>query len=220
MTVQHPHLKTRRFRVFKDQHGLKWSCTVDTTTNDPIDNLRPHQRKVPWLPPHDVVKLVHNEEDGTSAVRIDYGALKANLRLAHKLWNERLLKIGYARGGDDFRADDPSPAVLHEVGPRPHPIEPAIAAERGDPWILGLSPTMPAWAKPFFVKALPDEAAFMQAAEDRVSQLDAAAKYEDIEDAVDPLPPTPPAPKARQRRRGRPRKVARTHSPVAAAVAA
>ena len=217
MAVQHPHLKTRKFRVFKDQFDRKWSCTIDTVTNDPIDNLRPHGWKAPWTLPQDCIRLRHNEEDGSSRVDLMHGKRKADLRQAHKEWNERFMRVGYQRGGDDFDPANPSPAILYEVGPRPQPVEPVIASERGDPWILGRSPDMPAWARPFFIKALPDEAAFMQAAEDRVARLDGAAKYEDIEDVVDPLPPIPKAPARRKRSRPRRAAVRRTTEATAAA---
>lgn len=211
MSIVHPHLKTRRYRVFKDQHGRKWGATIDTTTNDPVENLKPHGGwKAPWLPSHDSVKLVHNETEGTASVDLGYANRKAQLRQAHKAWNERLLKIGYQRGGDDFDPQNPSPAVLFEVGPKPLPIEPVIAAENNDPWILGFSPTMPAWARPFFVKALPDEAAFMAEAELRVAQLNEAARFEDLEDIHNPpTPPAKPTPSAR-RRRGRPKKTTKS----------
>ncbi len=107
----------------------------------------------------------------------------ASRKHAHHEWNERLYQIGAAMHGQAFDPLNPTPQLIRTVGVKPEPVEYALAAKADDPWVLGLSPAMPAWAKKLRkdVAAVQDDYAFL-----RAEQLDAAAKYEELEDSTDP----------------------------------
>lgn len=57
-----------------------------------------------------------------------------------------MLQLGYAMHGESFNPNQPTAQLLRLCGRKPQRLEYARAAKMGDPWVLGLSPTMPAWA--------------------------------------------------------------------------
>lgn len=179
---EHPDALNRRYRVGKDRHGRPWETLIDRRYDAPACPIKA-KFKAPWYPPSNInyVKWSVNE-DGAARIDIDYALIKADLYEAHKDWNAKLLKVGSGMQGDKFNPSDPGAQVLDAVGPKPKPIEAVIAAEAGDPWILGFSDKMPAWAVPLFVKIVKDETAFMREAENRVlAQFAAIVEEKQIE---------------------------------------
>jgi hypothetical protein len=178
----HPQEESRRYRRFTDRHGRTFEAIVDTKTNDPVSRLRPLFR-APWMPPEGLVRLKHDQVTGAATVDLGEDAVIESRKAAHKDWTERLFQVGGAMHGQAFDPDNPTPQLIRMVGVKPEPIEYALAAKAGDPWVLGLDKIKPAWAKKLSREAAPvqDDYAFL-----RAEQLEASAKYEDIEDAVDP----------------------------------
>lgn len=158
-------------RKFKDQHGRLWFAMLDTTCNDTIGHLQP-QFTAPWLPDtkSEYVRVVHDPDTGVSTVKINYAQIKGDLRYAWQEWIKHRDLIGREVQKDAYNPEKPTPYILQMAGPSPKPIEPVIAAEAGDPWVLGFSDEMPPWATPFFTKETLDETAFMKRAEERVKK--------------------------------------------------
>lgn len=157
-----PMMRGRIYRHALDQHGRRWGAEVDKRTDDPCGPIKA-LFAAPWIPDLKYIKWEHNAEEGRFAVRIDYAGAKADRRDALKEWTKNLLQVGAQLNGQAFDPQNPTWAVLQKVGPKPQPVEIVIAAERGDPWILGLTDEMPHWAVPFFAATADDEAAFLLA---------------------------------------------------------
>lgn len=157
----------RRFQVFTDQHGRKWGGTIELSTGDPTGLLDP-QFRAPILPPPRYQKV--NSQKAHGQMVIDYQGWAGMLRRANEAWEQQAIKVATAMYGDAAaeKLEQMPPALLASVGPRPEPVEPVLAAEHGDPWILGLTDVRPAWADLFFpkekpkAKDLPDELAFLR----------------------------------------------------------
>lgn len=175
-----PQIKYRRHRILQDRWGRKYETIIDTRTNDSVSRVRP-MFKAPWHSPYAVLK--HDPESGAMTVDLQEDVVIAERKRALAEWRESLYRYGLAMHGEAFNPERPTAALLRVVGPRPEPAEFALAAKAGDPWTLGQTDVMPAWAKKLRAEmgADVDDYAFL-----RAEQLDAAAKYEDIEDAHDP----------------------------------
>lgn len=157
----------RRYMKLVDQHGREWGANIELKTGDPTGTIDP-KFKAPIYPPARYLKVDSRREYGR--VTIDYTGWAGMLRRAWTHWNTQLQKK--ARQMYDAAAaeklENPPPALLAEVGISPEPIEPVLAAEHGDPWVLGLTTERPPWADLFFPERpkkaadeLPDELAFL-----------------------------------------------------------
>ncbi|MBK8246414.1 MAG: hypothetical protein IPK85_03310 [Gemmatimonadetes bacterium] len=175
--IEHPQVKERVVRRFKDRHGRVYEATIDIRTNQPISRMRP-MFKAPWH--SDRAVLVHNEDDGTSAIDLREDVVIAERKQAHKEWEDSLTRYGLAMHGEAFNPAQPTAALLRVIGPKPEPVEYALAAKKGDPWILGNTTEMPVWAKKLRAqeRIVEDEYAFLTASE--------TDPYGDIEEQVDP----------------------------------
>ena len=175
--IEHPQVKERRVRRFTDRHGRLYEATIDTRTNDPVGRIRP-LFKAPWH--SDRAILVHNPEDGTSRVDLREDVVIAERKVSHREWEDALTRYGLAMHGEAFTPGKPTAALLRVVGPKPEPVEYALAAKAGDPWILGQTTVMPAWARKLRAeeRVVEDEYAFLQTAD--------ADLYGDLEEQSDP----------------------------------
>jgi hypothetical protein len=75
------------------------------------------------------------------SIEIDYTAWLNDLREAHRDWERIKTQFAQAMYGDAMAqyVETPSQALLAQAGPKPFPLEPIIAAQQGNKWILGLS---------------------------------------------------------------------------------
>lgn len=151
----------RRPETYIDQHGREYFATVDMKTGDPCTTLQP-MFKAPtnptWfrkmlVPPVDdakVVKLVPRLQRARKGyqVFIDYDAWDSILSEREEEWNARLhdLAKGMSGGMEVLRiVENPPPALLHYIGPRPFPPRVLVQAMKaGNKWALGLDDKVPA----------------------------------------------------------------------------
>lgn len=181
---KHPQVNQRQFRRAKDVYGRWWKTTVDIRNNAPCAPIQP-DFYAPWYPDTQYVKWRFDQDTG-NYIDILSHEMKEDHRQAMKAWTEKLYMAGSQMQGDSFNPDNPSASVLLAVGPKPHPVELCIAHEYGDPWILGQTDVMPAWAKPYFVRSAFDETAFMREAEGKVKAMMEADRFQEVEEDLDP----------------------------------
>lgn len=142
----------RRYQRLHDQHGRLWGCVIELKTGDPsgpIDLLEP--RKAPIMPPPAHMKVDSQRDYGV--LTIDYQGWRAERERAWDQYNQRLTLVAQDMYADDVVAskiEDPPPALIARVGLPPERIEPVLAAEAGDEWVLGLTTERPDWADLFF----------------------------------------------------------------------
>jgi hypothetical protein len=159
-----------RFQVLRDQHGREWGTTIELSTGDPTGPMDP-RFKAPLYPPQRFVKVDSRKDYGRA--NIDYAGWAGAIRQARDHWRKELLDHATAMYGDAAAQkmdETPLPAALAaKVGRPPEPLEPILAAEHGDKWVLGLTTDRPGWADLFFPKAtkkraddLPAELAFLK----------------------------------------------------------
>lgn len=166
----------RRFNRWTDQHGRTWEGIVDIDSGGPIGPLAP----VGWLAPLEPEQQYFRFSTLDNRLTIDYnqwikdreGALRTyrnrRARYARKLYGEQAGKM---------LALDEAPAELdREVGVRPQPVEPVLAAASGNRWILGLSDNKPSWAETFF----PTEVAGATLETSRGITPEALARYREM----------------------------------------
>lgn len=122
---------------YTDQHGRRFAATYDLGNGRPIGELQPVGFSPPWLPP---MRFMLWERPGGFRFRWDYATMANELAegsdqfyteviqfMIEHMPNERVPEIG-----------EPIPAKVRRFVGKP-PLSPAIplAAEAGDPWILG-----------------------------------------------------------------------------------
>jgi len=180
---QNPMMKGRVYRLALDQHGRRWGAEIDKRTDQPCSPITP-SFQAPWIPDAKYVTWTYDDASGAFRVVINYAEDKGDRKAAITEWQKTLLQTGAQLEGQSFDPSRPSIQVMMRVGPKPPPPEVVIAAEKGDPWVLGFSPDMPKWARPYFAKMLEDEAAFLT---------------DESDDEIEVVPVEAP-------RRGRPRK--------------
>ena len=170
----------RRHGRWTDQHGRKWWAQVEIKTGEPCDRLHADGWHAPLMPPPKYLK-VDLENPGTVAVR--YEAWVHDLKVANKEWVKKANVIGMELYKDQYDPDAPySAAVLLKAGPRPHAVEPVLAAKQGNKWVLGLlgpdgeTPKMPAKLAQFFVKPVEYEPTFEDEYEDEAEPVVAAPR--------------------------------------------
>lgn len=157
---RNPMMNGRVYRKAKDQHGRTWGAEIDKRTDQPCGPLRAYF-DAPWMPDAQYVHWRIDEDTTLPSVFIDYPEMKGDRRMAAKEWEKRFMQIGVTLDGQRFDPSQPSLSVQQAAGPRPAPVEVAIAAERNDPWLLGFTADMPHFLEPYFAHLNDDEAAFM-----------------------------------------------------------
>lgn len=190
---RHPNVLDRTYLKAKDQHGRKWGALISKRTMAPVGAIEPLGWTAPFMPAQQYIKWRVGEEEIGYSVFIDYDAMVRDREVALRDWNQRLVEVGFKMNGQAFDARKPTPEVLALVGPKPHPKEIPLAAQAGEPWVLGLSDRKPRWAQTFFPETVHDPLAFLQ-------QTDDDASDDEPEAVVAPVKRGP----------GRPRKAAST----------
>lgn len=163
----------RRTMIMRDQHGRRWSATVETETLAPVGELTPafdakHHRPewgpAPIMPPPGV--LVFSEDD-VGFFRIDYEAWLEMVLGAWREYQESLTYYAQQLYGDAwYRAVKNPPSQLRNMVRRREPPNPdqVRACMQGNPFALGLRKpngelfARPAWADEVFPLAPTAEA--------------------------------------------------------------
>ena len=121
---------------FTEQHGSKYHATIEVKTGDPCGLIEP-QFQAPLMPPQQFLKRVPRRP---YSLQIDYAAWKAETREAWREWQKQGRDTARKLHGDAYNADRPfTGEILDIIGPAPTPIDPIIAAEQGNKWVLGLT---------------------------------------------------------------------------------
>lgn len=126
--------KQRRELKVTDKHGRKWYMTIETKTGDPTGLIQP-LFQAPYIPDQKYLKV---NEDNPNHLDIDYELAKADIRRARAEWEREGRQLSQKMHGSKYNPlDDFTSEVLDVIGPPPQAIEPVIAAQQGNPWVLG-----------------------------------------------------------------------------------
>ena len=122
--------------AWPDQHGRMWRVEIDTVPMAPVG--------IPYLenasPPIPIPNKYLNLGQFGKVI-IEYGAWKRDILAREEEITQAIMVQARDMYGDKAQSaiDEPPPAILRIVGPRPIPIEFVMAMEAGrSPWVLGL----------------------------------------------------------------------------------
>lgn len=129
----------------KDQHGRLWFANFDVQTGETVgryDPAGPEKRDgtraapwgAPWYPPQQYIL-----RKGNYKIVIDYDTWINDADRASREYRDALIRKGIQLHGQAFNPEQPTVAVLHEVGPAPLPVEVPVAMKQGNKFALGLS---------------------------------------------------------------------------------
>lgn len=169
----------RRAMRFTDQHGRKWTGSIELDSGLPSGPIRPFDFEPPLPVPQEFIEYNKLEPNN---IRINYAKWLAALEEAKRRWEQKLINRAERMYGDQAGKyiKNPSQELLAAVGPEPLPPEPVQAAASGNKWVLGLTPVKPGWAKAFF----PDDKPLRPATRTRAVQ----PIEEDVEEWKDQFP--------------------------------
>lgn len=124
---------------FTDDHGRKFAAQYELANGRPIGELQPVGFSPPWLPP---MRFIVWERPGGFRFRWDYATMANELAEQADAFYTEVVQFMLEHMKDEQvpEVGEPIPAkALRFVG-KP-PLSPAIplAAEAGDPWILGVA---------------------------------------------------------------------------------
>lgn len=123
--------------TFQDQHGREYYASIELRTGDPTGLIEPLFR-APLMPPQKY--LSRRNKKRPYDIEVDYVAWKRDVRARRREWEKEGRQLAQKMHGSKF---DPREAftmeVLDVIGPPPEAIEPIIAAEQGNRWVLGLT---------------------------------------------------------------------------------
>lgn len=185
--------KQRRGQMFRDQHGRRYYASIELRTGDPCGLIEP-QFSAPLAVPQMYLERSSDPERPYD-IQVSYTRWKADIRAARSEWEREGRQLARKMHGDRFdpRADFPRD-VLDIIGEPPQHVEPVIAAEQGNSWVLGLTDRVDLRLAAFFTpKELDPSAA------NEPDFRDVADDFEAIEQETDRL-------KAQPRRKHRARK--------------
>jgi hypothetical protein len=136
----------RRYSHFTDQHGRSWGAVVDKAAGQPLGVIEP-KFEAPYLPHQSFFTFDPNEPRFV----IEYDAIIEQRKTRLKEWEDAGYTFALAEYGDKAVEvmQNPTPAFLRYVGPKPDPVEIPEAAKAGNKWVLGFSDAVPEWAKRF-----------------------------------------------------------------------
>jgi hypothetical protein len=123
--------------TFQDQHEREYYAAIELKTGDPTGLIEPLFR-APLMPPQKY--LVRRNKRRPYDIEVDYVAWKRDVRTARRAWEREGRQLAQKMHGSKYDPREPfSMEVLDVIGPPPEAIEPIIAAEQGNRWVLGLS---------------------------------------------------------------------------------
>jgi hypothetical protein len=150
--------KNRRTSIFKDQHGREWAAVKDVYTDAPIGPLSPYgwtpvQYKGRDLVPDNSVMVFDDARSGVFT--IDYAKWRQAIEGALAMWTQTAGSYAASMYGDKAMdaLNDPPPALLNILGPKPMPLDLIDAQAEGNRWILGFDVPKPKWAEEYFTEA-------------------------------------------------------------------
>jgi hypothetical protein len=121
---------------FTDQHGRMYHATIETKTGDPCGLIEPLYT-APLMVPQQYLKRVPRQP---YTLNIDYTAWKADVRGGWADWQKAGRDHARKLHGDAYDPRRPfTEEILSIIGPPPQAIDPIIAAEQGNKWVLGLT---------------------------------------------------------------------------------
>jgi hypothetical protein len=130
---------TMRHNVFTfDQNGRKWSFPAENSTGKPCGLIEP-TFSAPYQP--DAQYLIINEEN-TSEMYVDWRSLIRDRIAAMKEYHAQAVQLAAKKGWEIPKLGDYSDDLIgaHPSGKPPRAYQLAVAAEQGNPWVLGFSP--------------------------------------------------------------------------------
>ena len=179
---------TRRPGFVTDQHGRKWSASIDKKSGFPVGKIQPHGWRAPWLPPQGTRSFIFTT-DNPAVFRINYEwLLEERMQAAKDLDDDRTRKA-LVRGWDptDPEKQDALDAIAGRRDGLQHP-EVIVACMQGDPWTLGLTDVV----NPKVAKFIPQKVDRRQALLSKFPDFTADPQLEehmDLEEAHDPESP-------------------------------
>lgn len=181
----------RTYKTFRDPFGRKWGAHIESVTRmstGRIEYLEHHEpnTQFPFYPPYLPEQKYLMESPESDQLGFDTARMKADASTAHREYEREAVRIGREIHKEAFDAGNPfTRDVLHVIGRAPDPIEPIVALEKGNPWVLGKTNTPDVRLLPFFVKPTNDIAAEV---EDRYGDLGALVTGDDDQGEGDEFP--------------------------------
>lgn len=126
----------RTDRFYTDQDGRVFYAVADSTSQQPIGEMRPHGWVAPWLPPQRFARFarvgdLHFRWDYESMAQELAADVAAYYEQATKFALEHNLPVPEIGGVVDRR-------IASVFGPAPLSPEIPLSAAAGDPWLLGV----------------------------------------------------------------------------------
>lgn len=157
----------RAWKTFRDPFRRLWGAYVENSTSEPvgrieyIEHLQPGTEfpfAPPWQPDQKYLRTNRNSD----RLEILFADMRSDSRAARREYETDAIKIGRQIHKDAFDAANPfTRDVLAVIGPGPgNLIEPVLALEARNPWMLGQTDTPDARLAPLFDKRameVPDE---------------------------------------------------------------
>lgn len=128
--------KQRESVDFTDQHGREYHGNIETKTGGIVGELEP-KFSAPLMPkPQYIERVARRPYD----VFINYKRWKADIREARSDWEKDGRQLSRKMHGDAYKPGASFSAdILEIIGEPPEAIEPVLAAEQGNKWVLGLT---------------------------------------------------------------------------------
>lgn len=121
---------------FSDQHGRRFSAVYDKGNMRPIGEMSPVGFAPPWLPPSDCIIW---ERHGGFRFRWDYDRLAREYANGSEQFYTEVMEFMLEHMPNDTppEVDEPIPAKARRLFKPPLSAAIPLAAEAGEPWILG-----------------------------------------------------------------------------------
>lgn len=156
---RHEQRDQRGYRTYRDQHGRRFGAVFEFKGKHPVGEISP-MFTAPVYPAQKYIRMVKSDD---GAVRIDYDAWENDLKVRQQEWDDQFRAYAFSMNPQHAveEMNNPSPALLKLMGPKPP--SPAIpqACRQGNTWILGLDPdwatNRPHWADKVLPKPLSTE---------------------------------------------------------------
>jgi hypothetical protein len=180
---------TRRPGRWTDQHGRKWHASVDKRSGGAVGPIQPLGWRAPWVPDQTYFRF---SEDDHTKMTIDYQSMLDSRLAAHEAWDNEFRSAALKRGWEPSDHEKRN-SLIELVGPKPHPVEPILAAMQGNKWILGQTQTVDPRLEGFIPKKVTRTERALNAVDysfdpdaQPESLKDDLETLMDIEEAVDP----------------------------------
>jgi hypothetical protein len=136
----------RAWGIFTDQHGREWESAIERDTGHPVGMMPTPRFTAPWYP-H--AKYLTIDPVNDRKFHIDYQQMLVDHSESTADYEDASLFFAREMYGSKFAEAlaNPTPELLKAVGMAPKGREYIEAAAEGNPWVLGLDPDMPQWAK-------------------------------------------------------------------------